>query len=172
MIVLGQLGRGGTSHVFRAQSMRSKRLFAMKVIDKKAQNYRRAALERELAIHGRLSHSSVVRLEGHIEDCDNHYVLTEYCEGGEMTRLLNEQLSEQGLAGVLWQVAVGLEYLHGAGVAHCDLKLSNLLLQRGQIVRHCLSRKSAISASVRTSTSALLLRSPSAALSTTWLLRS
>lgn len=79
MIVLGQLGRGGTSHVFRAQSMRSKALFAMKVIDKKTSSYRRAALERELAIHGRLNHPSVVRLEGHIEDCDNHYVLTEYC---------------------------------------------------------------------------------------------
>jgi serine/threonine protein kinase len=152
--------------------MRSKRLFAMKVIDKKAGTYRRAALERELAIHGRLSHSSVVRLEGHIEDCDNHYVLTEYCEGGEMTRLLGEQLSEQGLAGVLWQVAVGLEYLHGAGVAHCDLKLSNLLLQRGQIVALPLCRKSVISASARTLVSVPLRRSPSAAPFTTWLLRS
>jgi serine/threonine protein kinase len=44
IMVLGQLGRGGTSHVFRVQSTRSKRLYAMKVIDKKAKNYHRPAL--------------------------------------------------------------------------------------------------------------------------------
>jgi serine/threonine protein kinase len=134
MIVLGQLGRGGTSHVFRAQSTRSKRLYAMKVIDKKARTYQRHVLERELAIHRRLNHPAVVRLEGHIEDSDNHYVLTEYCEGGEMTRLMGEQLSEEVLAGIVKQVATVLTYLHSQGVAHCDLKLSNLLLQNGRIV--------------------------------------
>ena len=82
IMVLGQLGRGGTSHVFRVQSTRSKRLYAMKVIDKKSKNYHRPALQRELDIHRRLNHPKIVHLEGHIEDCDNHYVLTEYCEGG------------------------------------------------------------------------------------------
>lgn len=89
-----------------------------------------------------------------------------------MTRLLGENLSEQTLAGVLWQVAIGLEYLHGAGVAHCDLKLSNLLLQRGQIVPLKQHRKYAILDSARISPNAPHLKSQSAALSTTWLLRS
>lgn len=39
MIILGRLGRGGTSHVFKAQSTKNKKLYAMKVIDKKAKNY-------------------------------------------------------------------------------------------------------------------------------------
>jgi len=46
IIILGRLGRGATSHVFRAQSSRNKQLYAMKVIDKKASNYDPLALKR------------------------------------------------------------------------------------------------------------------------------
>lgn len=48
LIVLGKLGRGSTSHVFRAQSTKDKQLYAMKVFDKKSSQYRSSALEKEL----------------------------------------------------------------------------------------------------------------------------
>jgi serine/threonine protein kinase len=134
MVILGRLGRGGTSHVFKAQSTRNKQLYAMKVIDKKAKNYNHAALQRELKIHRALFNPYVIRLEGHFEDCENHYVLTEYCEGGEMTRLIAEDLSEEKLANVVHQIVIALTYLHSQNIAHCDLKLSNLLLHKGRIV--------------------------------------
>ena len=45
-----------------------------------------------------------------------------------------ESLSEAKIAKIVFQIAQGLEYLHSQGIAHCDLKLSNLLTQKGQIV--------------------------------------
>jgi hypothetical protein len=48
----------------------------MKVIDKKGACYDRARLERELELQGGLSHPNVVQLIKHLEDSDNHYVLT------------------------------------------------------------------------------------------------
>jgi serine/threonine protein kinase len=64
MVILGQLGRGGTSHVFKAQSTKNKKLYAMKVIDKKTNKYNHSALQRELKIHKALFSPYVVRLEG------------------------------------------------------------------------------------------------------------
>jgi serine/threonine protein kinase len=46
LIVLERLGRGTTSHVFKVQSIRDKKLYAMKVIDKKAKNYNHSGLKR------------------------------------------------------------------------------------------------------------------------------
>lgn len=62
MVILGRLGRGGTSHVFKAQSTKNKKLYAMKVIDKKDKNYNHNALERELNIHKQLKNAHVIRL--------------------------------------------------------------------------------------------------------------
>lgn len=66
LIVLGRLGRGATSHVFRAQSTQDKKLYAMKVFDKKAKNYNHSALRHELELQNCLSHDNVVSLVGHI----------------------------------------------------------------------------------------------------------
>lgn len=62
MVILGRLGRGGTSHVFKAQSTKNKKLYAMKVIDKTAKNYDNSDLERELSIHKRLLNDHIIRL--------------------------------------------------------------------------------------------------------------
>ena len=71
-----------------------------------------------------------MRLIAHIEDSDNHYVLTEYCGDGELTKLTIESLSEAQIAKIAFQIAQGLDYLHLQGIAHCDLKLSNLLTKK------------------------------------------
>ena len=58
----------------------------MKVFDKKSKQYNYNSLSHELELQGSLSHENIVALVGHIEDEDNHYVLTEYCEAGERTK--------------------------------------------------------------------------------------
>lgn len=116
-----------------------------------------------------MNHGSIVQLVAHIEDTDNHYVLTEYCSQGELTKLAMENLSEAQIAKIAFQVAHGLEYLHSQGIAHCDLKLSNLLMQNGQIVLMIGCRKYAILASVAESTRQL--REMFVGLSYTWPLK-
>jgi hypothetical protein len=51
----------------------------MKVFDKQAKSYNSKALQKELELHEGLSHANIVKMVAHIEDSDNHYVLTEYC---------------------------------------------------------------------------------------------
>jgi tRNA A-37 threonylcarbamoyl transferase component Bud32 len=59
-----------------------------------------------------------------------------------------ESLTEPQIAKIAFQIAQGLDYLHSQGIAHCDLKLSNLLTHNGEIVNLIKHRKSVISGSV------------------------
>ena len=86
-----RLGRGSTSHVFKTESIRTKEMYAMKVIDKSDEKYSRQDLEREIQIHQSLKSEYIVRLIDHFEDNENHYLLTEYCPDGESTKFLLHQ---------------------------------------------------------------------------------
>lgn len=48
----------------------------MKVFDKKSKSYNFAALAKEILLHKQLNHKNIVKFVSHIEDKDNHYVLT------------------------------------------------------------------------------------------------
>lgn len=146
---MGRLGRGSTSHVFKTQSIKTKQFYAMKVIDKFDSNYSLALLQRELAIHRKLSNQHVVQLIEHMEDSENHYLLAEYCADGEATKfLLDRNISEETVRRVAHDVSCGLDYLHNeARIAHGDVKLSNILISNNKIVFFPSCRNSAISAS-------------------------
>lgn len=54
----------------------------MKVIDKTNSQYNYQAIMNEVKIHEQLSHRHISHFIAHLEDAENHYLLTEYCEGG------------------------------------------------------------------------------------------
>jgi serine/threonine protein kinase len=110
--IIGRLGRGSTAHVLKTQAIRSKKYYAMKVVEKAGSEDRRAAVLREIDIHGRLRSEHVCRLVAHFQDEANHYIVTEYCKDGELTNLLLRPVGEQQLLEVLTQVGSALRYLH------------------------------------------------------------
>uniref|UniRef100_A0A8B9F3X8 Protein kinase domain-containing protein n=1 Tax=Amazona collaria TaxID=241587 RepID=A0A8B9F3X8_9PSIT len=87
-------------------------------------------VEREQELHGRLRHRHVVCLHGHFADHRHIYLLLEYCSRRSLADILRARgrLTEPEVRYYLLQVISGLRYLHGEGIVHRDLKLSNFLV--------------------------------------------
>ena len=84
----------------------------------------------EIQIHSELNCEGIVKLHSHFEDSEFVYLVLELCEGGNLYQYLksNGPLSETEASSVISQLLTSLEYMHGQGVVHRDLKLSNILL--------------------------------------------
>ncbi|XP_072775570.1 inactive serine/threonine-protein kinase PLK5 isoform X2 [Taeniopygia guttata] len=87
-------------------------------------------VERELELQRRLRHRHIVRLHGHFTDRGHLCLLLELCSRGSLAGVLRARgrLTEPEVRFYLRQLLSGLRYLHGHGLVHRDLKLSNFLL--------------------------------------------
>lgn len=84
----------------------------------------------EVAIHRKLSHPHVVRMEGCFEDVDNVYVLLELCERRSLMELHKRRraVTEPEARYFIHQIVLACDYLHSNKIIHRDLKLGNLFL--------------------------------------------
>lgn len=92
-----------------------------------------AQIKREVSIHAKLAHPSVVPFYGSFEDeRGNIYLLHEYARGGDVFALMNKSggtFSEaQTCRQVIQPVASAVAYLHARGITHRDIKPENLLV--------------------------------------------
>lgn len=58
-------------------------------------------------------------------------MITEFMQGGSLFDYLHKSrrtLTEEYIFYILKDVALGMSYLHGKNVLHCDLKSSNVLI--------------------------------------------
>jgi serine/threonine protein kinase len=72
---------------------------------------------------------------------DNEYIMvTEFLSGGSLFDYLHkrcQKLDEHKIFNILKDVALGMSYLHGKNVLHCDLKSSNVLIDENWNVKLC-----------------------------------
>ncbi|EGR30385.1 protein kinase domain protein, partial [Ichthyophthirius multifiliis] len=139
--LLGPVGKGAASFVIKVQSHKTQQKFAIKVIDKKDKNYKAAQqrLKNEIEVHFELNHNNIVKLIKNFEDKDNHYLMLEYCERGDLYQYLKHKkvLDEQEAKQISYELAQGLKYLHHNQIIHRDLKLGNILLTSENAVKIC-----------------------------------
>jgi serine/threonine protein kinase len=157
--IVGRLGRGGMSAVYKAKAPVSGRIVALKVLDPRdelfvdlagAERLRQIFLE-EARIMGEISHPHVAK----VVDCDEEngtpFIVLEYFAhsvGGfigesyrveEPTRVI----SADRTAFYILQALKGLERLHFSGIIHRDIKPFNLMItndDRIKIIDFGLSR--------------------------------
>lgn len=85
-----------------------------------------------------VKNENVISLLDHIETKDKHYLVMEYCNGGDLDsyiKLLREKnkqlLSERQAKEFLKQLLNGFQGLQALFVIHRDLKLKNILVHDG-----------------------------------------
>ncbi|CAE8657999.1 unnamed protein product, partial [Polarella glacialis] len=98
---------------------------------------------RETAIMTRLSHPHIVQIYDiveppHIRTFDELYIVMELCDS-DMKKLIKTDvmLTPLHINTLLYNLLVGLKYLHSAGIWHRDLKPANCLVNSDCSVKIC-----------------------------------
>ena len=127
------LGKGAFGQVYKVKDTQS-REFALKCIECTPQFDFQRALG-EIRTLKRLSHPNVLKI--HLADVKSGsrigtwvYILTEFCEGGNLNQRLNRPSNRATEYKWITQLADALTYLHSRSkpIAHRDLKPDNVLL--------------------------------------------
>lgn len=131
--LLGVLGEGGMSIVFKALDLRLNSLVAIKVLLHDPEGLGAARLQREAQSAARLSNTNVARIFnfGQSHGSDNTpYMVMELLEGIGLDKLIKERnhLNCHEALPIFKQICNGLRAAHTQHIVHRDLKPSNVIL--------------------------------------------
>ncbi len=122
-----QLGKGGQSVTYLVveSGAEEKGFFVLKRLN--ANRIERA--RKEILAYEKLSHPNIVTLIDYDLDSSKPYLVTEYCEGGDLSQLdLNQRPIMERLR-VFLGICHGVAYAHENNVIHRDLKPANIFLR-------------------------------------------
>ncbi|XP_062079603.1 mitogen-activated protein kinase kinase kinase 18-like [Humulus lupulus] len=131
------IGRGATSTVYLAADNNSGELLAVKSTDLCSCS---VFLRKEQSFLSKLSSSYIVKYLGYLVTTDDdpnncspptYNLCMEYMSGGTLSdeiRRRGGKLDESLIKLYTYQILQGLDYLHGNGLAHCDIKSRNILV--------------------------------------------
>mmetsp|Transcript_9144 Transcript_9144/g.28050 ORF Transcript_9144/g.28050 Transcript_9144/m.28050 type:complete len:512 (+) Transcript_9144:51-1586(+) len=120
------VGSGSFGSVHAAFSKTTASVFAVKRLDA---FFDASAFARECELMQRLVHPRLVRCFDHrVED---GILVTEFLAGGELLSRLAKRgrYAEASARLATWQVLDAIAFMHSKKVAHCDIKLENILLK-------------------------------------------
>jgi serine/threonine protein kinase/Ca2+-binding EF-hand superfamily protein len=86
-----------------------------------------AEMRQEILVMSDLNHPNIVHLIEAYERIRHIYLVMEFCPGGNLT---NRKYDERQCNVVIEKVLSALQYMHERGIAHRDLKLENLMLDK------------------------------------------
>lgn len=136
--LLEVIGRGGMGVVYKARHMRLGKTRALKVLASHLLDNQEAVERFRLEVEnsGRLDHPNIVQALDAGEERDVHFLVMEFVEGWDLTRLVEtgKPLPVEAACEVIRQASVGLQHAHENFLVHRDIKPSNLMLtQNGSV---------------------------------------
>lgn len=138
------MGHGSYGNVVKVEENSTGNLFAMKIINKRkidqVRTYSHVKMRRRYQIYNerdmltKLRSPFILRLRKAFQADGTLYFLTDLCERGELTNLLDRvetnKLDKNTARFVIAELVQTLDYLHSSGVAHRDLKPANIFITK------------------------------------------
>ncbi|TFC65225.1 protein kinase [Cryobacterium sp. TMT2-4] len=129
------IGRGGMASVYRATDERLGRDVAIKIFELRATDVPNIQRQQaEINVLASLNHHSIVTLfdvgvDRTEADHPQIFLVMELVDGINLRqRLDRDPMSTRHIAQIGYDLAEGLDYIHGRGVIHRDIKPANILL--------------------------------------------
>jgi serine/threonine protein kinase len=146
-VLLEELGHGGMGQVFKARDRNLARagnpnpFIALKALNAtfaKDANAR-SALQSEAISVMRLSHDNIIRVNNFDWDGPNLFIAMEYLKGSSLDELIRTEYASGQTMVRAWHIVrsigAALEYAHGKGVIHSDVKPGNVFITRKNVVK-------------------------------------
>jgi serine/threonine-protein kinase len=137
--VLGKIGEGGMSTVWRAEHMRVAKLVAIKVMHPEyARNPRTLArFRKEATSAGRIGNAHICDILDFGESDLGPYIVMELLRGQSFGGLLekNPRIDPGFAVAIIRQALAGLSAAHRVGIIHRDLKPDNIFLHEPEAGR-------------------------------------
>ncbi|KLT43130.1 Pkinase-domain-containing protein [Cutaneotrichosporon oleaginosum] len=131
-----RIGKGSFGEVYRGYDRRTTLPIAIKIIDLESAEDEIDDIQQEIQILGQLDSDYITRYFGSFLKGSNLWIIMEYCAGGSCSDLMKAGVfKEDYIAILLRELLKGLEYLHGEGKLHRDIKAANILLTAGGDVK-------------------------------------
>ncbi|EGV62048.1 spindle assembly checkpoint kinase [Yamadazyma tenuis] len=133
------LGKGKLGSVYCVKHKASNFVCALKVMNLETLRSLKLQknLQREIEIQSSLQHPNILKLFSYFYDSKNVYLVIEYSINGELYHHLriNKRFTNTLASFYIYQVTLGLIYLHSNGIIHRDLKPENILVDFNHTVK-------------------------------------
>lgn len=128
------LGQGGMGSVYLARHPRLGKPTALKLLNRElfADAAIRTRFEREADLAARLDHPGIVAVYDRGIEGDQLWMCMQYIDGADAGTVNPLTLPPEKAVQIIEGVAEALDYAHGMGVLHRDVKPANILLARAK----------------------------------------
>ena len=129
-----RIGKGGMGEVFRGIDHVLEREVAIKVLTERSDEVRQRFLL-EAQSMARLNHPNIVAVYDVGVDQSLSYIILEFVRGKTLREMDRKNLSLETAIGMTVQVLEALQYAHGQGIIHRDIKPGNLMIGHEHAVK-------------------------------------
>ena len=141
--VKNKIGNGAYGEVYLGQDINTNKKYAIKKISKRKllNSEMNIYFNNELKILKNLKpHPNIIRFYSIESTILNHYIIEEYCNGGNLNQVIKKKMhlekkafSEDEAKYIIKNILNGLSNLHSQNIIHRDLKTDNILLNYNNI---------------------------------------
>ncbi|XP_058113276.1 mitogen-activated protein kinase kinase 7-like [Magnolia sinica] len=135
LVKIRVIGIGGSGTVHHVRHSVTGQSYALKIIGGSSEDSTRIQISREINILREADSPFIIKHHAIFEEGDETKILLEYMDKGHIGSL--GRIPEPKLSKFARQILLGLTYLHGKKIVHCDIKPMNILMDTEDHIKIC-----------------------------------